>query len=82
MSRVENPAAFPSVEEHPSFDFPMHHFGMTLRDYFAAAALPSVIVKCAGDTRARELGISAYFAMNAYEIADAMLAERAKGDGA
>jgi hypothetical protein len=31
----ENPPAFPSVETHPSYDMPMHYFGMTLRDYFA-----------------------------------------------
>ena len=43
-------------------------FGMTLRDYFAAKALPIL----------RE-GLSAkYLAQRAYEIADAMLAERAK----
>lgn len=55
----------------PGFTVPMQ--GMTLRDYFAAKAMHAVMVgpfpgsHDAGD-----------FARHAYEIADAMLAERAK----
>lgn len=60
--------------------------GMSLRDYFAAQAIGAVIRQCAADLQVRDLlnnqaaGISAagYLALKAYEIADAMLAERDK----
>ena len=52
--------------------------GMTLRDYFAGQALPSVMHLCARDTLAPAESITQSFARKAYEIADAMLAERAK----
>lgn len=67
--------AFPTLMEtraHNAEHMPMTH-GMTLRDYFAAKAMHAVMVgpfpgsHDAGD-----------FARHAYEIADAMLAERAK----
>lgn len=48
--------------------------GMTLRDYFAAAALPGVLAAALGNTKLDE-GICAGAA---YEIADAMLKERDK----
>ena len=44
--------------------------GMTLRDYFAAKAMQSLVL----DTN----GLWREYATNAYQIADAMLAERAK----
>ncbi len=51
-----------------------HQPGMSLRDYFAAAALPALI---------RRFGImdepaNAVAAEQAYQVADAMLAERTK----
>ena len=46
--------------------------GMTLRDYFAAAALPQIIA----DAPAKDAWSK--IAFRAYELADAMLAERAK----
>lgn len=73
MGAPQNPPAFPSVETHPSFDMPMHHFGMDLRDRFAGQAL--TMVKTANMYQEAE-GI----AVAAYKIADAMLAERAKDD--
>lgn len=51
--------------------------GMTLRDYFAAKALPKLVTLCAGD----DLGgvpFTRYVATKSYELADAMLAERSK----
>lgn len=63
--------------------FPSHgsmgevaHEGMTLRDYFAAKALPAVIDKCAGDTRKPGESHATYFAAKCYELADAMLKAR------
>jgi hypothetical protein len=66
-----------------------HQFGgMAMRDYFAAKALPSVLTQ--DDCGIQALRPDAHYsansaeraaelwARNAYEIADAMLAERAK----
>jgi hypothetical protein len=53
-----------------------NHPGMTLRDYFAAATL-QVLVTCHSiDADTRE-----EFAEEAYKLADAMIAERAKTKG-
>ncbi len=48
--------------------------GMSLRDYFAAQVLPSIVI---ADVK-RELTSTAQVAEKAYMIADAMLKERAK----
>lgn len=56
----------------PAFPVP-HCLGMTLRDYFAAAALQGVI------SAAYECGCQAPdVAKEAYDAADAMIAEREK----
>lgn len=55
-----------------------HNDGMTLRDYFAAKALPSIIKQCAFDTRQPNESIEQYFSRRAYNLADAMIAERTK----
>lgn len=54
--------------------------GMDLRDWIAGQALSGVIVQCAADhdTNKYAGGPATYFAMKAYEIADAMLAEKEK----
>ena len=60
--------AFPILEKYSSCEGAT---GMTLRDYFAAAAMAGMLadpdVPCGKET-----------AKNAYSMADAMLAERAK----
>lgn len=50
--------------------------GMTLRDYFAAKALPTVIQQCVTDTRNPGESLEDYFARASYVIADAMLKAR------
>ena len=56
----------------PAFPLPDGvHEGMTLRDYFAAAALTGTLASGSGVS-------SADLAKSAYEDADAMLAERQK----
>ncbi len=50
--------------------------GMTLRDYFAAKALPGILAPIMSDECHNWK--SADFASEAYAIADAMIAERAK----
>ena len=60
--------------------------GMTLRDYFAAAALQGMLASDAGMGDVEETGVFPFHhdhaikgtAARAYKIADAMLAERAK----
>lgn len=61
--------------------------GLTIRDWLAGQAIGAIIRQCAGDINVNNqiMGFAArmepadYFAMKAYEIADAMLRERAKG---
>ena len=57
----------------PAFpaDFQLYSTGMTLRDYFAAAALQGLLASPAE----AEFGVS-HFATAAYECADAMLKAR------
>jgi hypothetical protein len=47
--------------------------GMTLRDYFAAATMPALVAEAPNDAT-----WAACVARGAYELADAMLAEREK----
>jgi hypothetical protein len=65
MSKHDNPPAFPHTDYH---DVGVYH-GMTLRDYFAGQALLPVCNRGASSRECAEA---------AYQIADAMLAERAK----
>ena len=53
--------------------------GMTLRDYFAAATL-QVLLSC-HSIHSMDSDIREEFAEEAYKLADAMLAERAKRNG-
>lgn len=80
MTKPENPPAFPSSEEHPSYDIPMHHFGMSLRDWFAGQALASTMRLVTGYESEPGEGMAQTFARRAYELADAMLAERKRHD--
>ena len=68
MNNKKNPYAFPCVDDEYLQE------GMTLTDYFAAKAIPSLI-----DRRYT----SVYIARRSYEIADAMMKvrnERIKND--
>lgn len=55
-------------------DFP----GMTLRDYFAAKAMQSLILKATATVNASDMALPNAVSVGAYQYADAMLAERAK----
>ena len=77
MSKDDSPYAFarPASIAINKDGVAMHIYpqsGMTLRDYFAAAALPQLMIG------ARSFLDAAGLASGAYVIADAMLAERAK----
>lgn len=73
MSKVKNPPAFP----RPYAVGVSEQDGMSLRDWFAGQAIFAGIDWCAS----HETGSYADAAAVAYEIADAMLAERAKSEG-
>lgn len=64
--------AFPTFYADPNVG--SGYPGMTLRDYFAAAALTAMCTRT-GAWNAKEI------AVNAYHYADAMLAERAERKG-
>lgn len=54
-------------------------YGMTMRDYFAAKALPGFLSTCEREPGGAVSSLSAGdLARASYEMADAMLAERAK----
>lgn len=78
MSGRDGGPAFPAVipleySEQQGKSYPNYESaGMTLRDYFAAAAITGLIAQSDKAGRADE------FARQAYVVADAMLEERAK----
>jgi hypothetical protein len=54
-----------------------HQFaGLSMRDYFAAKALPACVAVCNQDTREPNETHAQMMARRAYELADAMLAAR------
>lgn len=76
---MSNESAFPySGVGNNGFD--VLDTGMTLRDYFAAAAVPALIGICGEDSRLPSVSYPDHVAGRAYEVADAMLAEKRKGE--
>jgi hypothetical protein len=80
MSERKDIPAFPSIEysEHNGhwegrYEIYMQHHGMSLRDYFAAAALQGL---CAAGRPVVINGVSFAFEKAAYVIADAMMKVR------
>ena len=72
MSNNTGGAAFPHHIQHPNGRWPeVTHAGMTLRDYFAAKAMQSLIAVYNDDKHLVD-----QYAQRAYEIADAMLKAR------
>lgn len=69
---MDNPQAFPAL--HSMTDGVSYSSGMTLRDYFAGQAMINLTLAYSGFFNERSVIIS----KNAYELADAMLAERNK----
>lgn len=75
MSKVNVAPAFPTLEAH---GFNCGTPGMTMRDYFAAKAMQSMIEKCGQYDPVKESKTHKSVAEIAYQFADAMLLERAK----
>lgn len=71
-----NPAAFPIAHDDRPGAYPAEP-GMSLRDYFAAKALPALLDLCRQDCHEGRT-YPEHCANNAYEVADAMLKERDK----
>lgn len=80
MSAPENPSAFPYA---CPLEFHAAESGMTLRDWFAGQALPAVVAATSagqhypGDGFLDDRPINERMAIDAYKLADAMLAARA-----
>lgn len=72
---VPIPGALHACDEPPPMK---RHYGMTLRDYFAAKAMASMLNLCVNDSREEGLGYPEHIAAVSYGMADAMLKERAK----
>ena len=71
---MKNPSAFPSKIQVP-FGVQIPQPGMTLRDYFAAAALPGILAKI---NEEHVYTFNETAAECAYDVADAMLDYRDK----
>ena len=80
MKPNDGGAAFPGpyLNEHDKLEVIWKQGGMSLRDYFAASAMQAIAHEVC--RTGREFGYTApdAIAKQAYEIADAMLAERNK----
>ena len=83
MTQIDNGGpAFPTDNERQVASNAWHYEGMTLRDYFAAKALP-VIVKDYAESAQKvgwDEGWQNGVAMDAYALADAMLRARGRHD--
>lgn len=77
MSDKSNPA-FPFEEKNSDGTHYHSYRGMTLRDYFAAQALPSIIIKCVSDEQTVGETFEQMLARKSYSVADEMLKERSK----
>ena len=71
MSKVNNPPAFPNLKDLRNQSHYETYEGMTLRDYFAAKAMHAYLTTPHSDFN--------LVGVNAYEVADMLLAEREKG---
>ena len=72
MSKENGGPAFPTV--YANLEGHYGTTGLSLRDYFAAKAMQSLVSAFLGD----QIKENANIESTAYQIADAMLAERAK----
>ena len=76
MTDTPNPPAFPHDEKQGDGTFWYSHSGMSLRDWFAGQALVAAGASGPRDDEVNDL--AGAIARSAYQIADAMLAQRAK----
>jgi hypothetical protein len=74
-TKPENPPAFPTQWDSRHQPESTTEFGMTLRDYFAAKAMQGLLTS---PQMYEDVNDNKSCAKRAYDIADAMLAERSK----
>ena len=65
MATEDGGQAYPSTETHPSWDYPLHHPGLSKREWFAGQALIGLLARGERPTE----GV----ARDAYSYADAMI---------
>lgn len=73
------------INAFPHYDAGKNFAGMTLRDWFAGQALPAIITATSArqhdpGTRGDDRRLIDRMASDAYDIADAMIAERQRRD--
>ena len=78
MRKDNGGPAFPATSWTKDGDFLGENQGMTLRDYFAAKAMQGLIASLAGTPGRDWLEADQWAPGVAYQVADAMLAERSK----
>lgn len=71
--------AFPCYEKNDDGECIFNSIGMSLRDWLAGHGLPACVSRCHPSERFDDETFAQMFARKAYELADAMLAERQKG---
>jgi hypothetical protein len=83
MAKIDNGGpAFPTERfDNAARIEPDGYHGMSLRDYFAAAALPAVVKQYAEHNGVGQDHLPRNCAIHAYRIADAMLSARKKETG-
>jgi hypothetical protein len=76
MSKNTGGPAFPANEMNGDGSLYMQHFGMTLRDYFAAKALDSILAPNPATGQYALVSDFPACAETAYKMADAMMKAR------
>lgn len=82
---AKNHSAFPWLEHNDDGSHHMQHVGMSMRDYFAAQAAPTIYARLIADLRVSGGMVDNAYeitAKAAYELADAMLKAGAVSDTA
>lgn len=77
--RKSRPAHDPGADFHVTAFAEPRHAGMTLRDYFAAKALPGLMGRNWAFHKGTDEELMELWAQTAYFLADTMLAAREKG---
>lgn len=78
MTKETGGPAFPTENARQTGNTTWHYEGMTLRDYFAAKAMQGLIAGHFSHYGHENYWLRDGIAQEAYEVADAMIAERNK----
>lgn len=75
MSKETGGPAFPVMDECEQYG---QHYGLTIRDYTAIKAMQGLVAGSMADGSPWDVAVVGLIARASYDMADAMLAERAK----